>query len=435
MTPVTNTPQIAFVPARILLTLGLMGIVAFGTGLPGNSAERLESAGWPQMLGPNRNGLSAETGLLDAWPTDGPTEVWRVEGGVGMSGLAIHRGRLVTVVQKAGKQTVITVDAKTGKPVWEQAIAPLYKNPMGDGPRGTPAISGDQVFVFTGEGILVALNFESGKILWSHNTLKELDGKEAEYGMACSPLVVDNLVIVTVGAPSATVVAYETKTGKQVWAAGDDVAGYSSPTLLTIHGKPQVVAYTGASVLGLAPKTGAVLWRHPYETNYECNIATPLEIDGKVFISSGENHGSALLSLTPNGDKFDVTEVWASQGPKSVMRNEWQTSLLLDGYLYGMDNVGGAGPVTHLTCIKASNGERAWQQIRFGKGNLIAADGKLWISTMKGELVVVRASPKGFDEIGRKEILGTTRQAPAIADGLLYLRDDKEIVCLDVRKK
>jgi outer membrane protein assembly factor BamB len=153
-----------------------------------------------------------------------------------------------------------------------------------------------------------------------------------------------------------------------------------------------------------------------------------------VFISSGENHGSALLALKPKSEQFTVEEVWTSQGAKSVLRNEWQTSILLDGYLYGMDNVGGAGPVTHLTCINAATGERAWQKLRYGKGNLIAADGKLFISTMNGELVIAQASPKEYRELGRGAVLGSTRQAPALADGLLYLRDDAEIVCLDVRK-
>ncbi len=159
-----------------------------------------------------------------------------------------------------------------------------------------------------------------------------------------------------------------------------------------------------------------------------------MAVEDQVFISSGENHGSVLLALSPKDGKFDVREVWSSQGTKSVLRSEWQTSILLDGHLYGMDNVGSAGPVTHLTCIKADTGERAWQQLRFGKGNFIAADGKLFISTIKGELVVARATPKGYEEIGRKEVLGFTRQAPALAGGLLYLRDDAEIVCLDVRK-
>lgn len=261
-------------------------------------------------------------------------------------------------------------------------------------------------------------------------------GKTADYGMSCSPLVVGKNVIVTAGAPTATVLAYDTESGELAWQAGEgDATGYSSPALLEVGNREQIVVYTGSSVLGLAPESGATLWRYPYKTDFNCNIATPLAYKGQVFISSGENHGSVLLKLMPEGEGFQPTEVWSSQGVKSVLRNEWQTSILIGDHLYGFDNVGSAGPVTHLTCISAATGERAWQELRFGKGNLIAADGKLFISTMKGELVVARASPQAYEEIGRSTVIGTTRQAPALSGGLLYLRDDKEIVCFDVRER
>ena len=390
---------------------------------------------WPQFLGPQRNGISEETGLLDRWPAAGPKEVWRVSGGVGMSGLVISRGRLVTLVQRDGEQQLVALDAQTGKTVWERPLAPEYQNGMGNGPRATPAISGDLIFSYTGEGILTAVNFASGKIVWTHNVVEELEGQVADYGMASSPLVIDNRVHVTVGAPSATVAAFDTMTGKLVWKSGEDPAGYSSPALLSVGGRSQLVVYSGASVLGLSPDNGALLWRYPYETNFDCNIVTPLAVKDQVFVSSGENHGSVLLSLKPKGNKFEVSEVWKSQGPKSVLRNEWQTSILHDGFLYGFDNVGAAGPVTHLTCVNAVTGERSWQELRFGKGNLIAADGKLLMTTMNGEFVLAKISSKGYEEIGRAEVLKQTRQAPALSNGLLYLRDNDEIICLDIRKQ
>ena len=177
-----------------------------------------------------------------------------------------------------------------------------------------------------------------------------------------------------------------------------------------------------------------MLWRHPYETSFDCNIATPLAFKDQFFVSSGENHGRVLLGLQRKENKYTVTEIWKSQGTKSVLRNEWQTSILHEGHLYGFDNVGAAGPVSHLTCINASTGERVWQQLRFGKGNLIAADGKLFMTTVNGELVLARMSSKGYEELGRGQVLGSTRQAPTLAKGLLYLRDQEEIVCLDVRQ-
>ncbi len=414
----------------------LFGVVALAVTVSAEpiAAQTDAKEEWPQFLGPQRNGRSSETGLLDHWPDQGPKEVWRVPGGVGMSGLAISRGRVLTLVQRKGEQWLISLDATSGESIWKTPLAPEYLNAMGNGPRATPAIAGDQVFVFTGEGILSAHNFQDGKQLWSHHVLKELSGKEAEYGMACSPLVVGEQVIVTAGAAKGTLVAFDTKSGKQLWTAGKDPAGYSSPTWLNVGGRSQIVAFTGNSALGVDPAKGAVLWRYPFKTNFDCNITTPLEIQGNLFLSSGEDHGSVLLSLKPKTDSFEISEVWSSFGTKSVFRNEWQTSMLLDGFLYGMDNVGGAGPITHLTCIDAATGERKWQQARFGKGNLIAADGKLFITTMKGELVLVRATPERYEELSRATVLGSTRQAPALSNGRLFLRDDKEIVCLDVRK-
>lgn len=426
-----------YILVAIALASSLWMAVPCSEGAEPASQTKTETSvnDWHQFLGPQRNGISSETGLLETWPAGGLKELWRSDGGVGMSGLAIVRDCLLTLIQRDEKQSLVAMNAETGERLWQTAIAPAYQNQMGDGPRSTPTIWGDKVFVLSGEGIVAAVNFGDGKVLWSKNMLEELQGKPADYGMACSPLVVGDRVIVIIGAPQATVVALDTSSGKLAWSAGNDAAGYSSPALLNVAGGKQIVVFTGSSVLGLAPTSGTVLWRYPYETDYHCNIATPLAHVGRVFVSSGENHGSALLELKPIGKMFEIKPVWESQGTTSVLRNEWQTSILLDGYLYGFDNVGSAGPITHLTCINARTGQRAWQQARFGKGNLIAADGQLIISTMKGELVVVRATPQGYEEIGRQPVLGSTRQAPALSAGRLYLRDDQEIVCLDFRRK
>lgn len=406
-----------------------------GRSVPAKASKTsADSKEWPQFLGPRRNGTSAETGLLDSWPSGGPREVWRVRGGVGMSGLAIRDGLLVTMVQRDGKQLVVALDAKNGGDVWSAEVSRAYENDMGNGPRATPTITDDLIYAFSGEGVLAALQMKDGSPRWRREVLKELKGKPADYGMACSPLVVANLVIVTAGAREATVAAYDRQSGKLAWKAGSDSTGYSSPALLHVGGRSQVVAFTGSSAIGIAPASGELLWRYPYKTDFDCNIATPLEYKGNVFISSGENHGSALLAIEPVGESFRVKEVWTSFGPRSVLRSEWQTSILLDGHLYGFDNVGSASAVSHFNCVAIATGERVWQQLRFGKGNLIAADGKLFMASFKGELVVARASPKGYEEIGRKKVLRQTRQAPALADGLLYMRDGREIVCLDVRK-
>lgn len=408
-------------------------LIAIGSGTEVTAEDT--PGEWPQFLGPQRNGISPETGLVERWPESGPKMLWRVPGGVGMSGLSISRGRAFTLVQKEGEQWLLALNADTGETLWRTKIAPEYRNSMGDGPRGTPAVSGDRVFAFTGEGVLAACDFQTGRVLWSHHVVKELKGSEADYGMASSPLVVGELVVITAGAPQATLAAYDVSSGALKWTAGRDPAGYSSPALLTLNDQPQIVAFSGASALSVAPASGKPLWRYPFETNYLCNIAMPLAINDRVFLSAGENHGSVLLNVKSANGSFETSPVWESLGPRSVLRSEWQTAVLLDGYLYGMDNVGGAGPVTHLTCIKADTGERQWQQARFGKGNLIAADGKLFLTTMKGELVIAKANPERFEELSRATVCGMTRQAPALSNGRLYLRDDEDILCIDVRKQ
>lgn len=398
------------------------------------TAISLQAAEWPQFLGPQRNGISTETELIDVFPATGPKQLWRIDGGIGMSGLVVSRGRLVTTVQADGKQHVSAFNTVDGKSLWRTPIAPAYQNSMGPGTRSTPTIAGDRVFAFSSEGILAALAFADGQLLWSKNLFDELGGNPPDYGMACSPLVLGERVIVTLGGPLATVVTLDAATGKLAWKSGEDANGYSSPALLEVGGRKQLVAFSGSSVLGLDPDSGTVLWRHPYVTDFNCNTATPIAVNGSVFVSSGENHGSILLGLKPVGDKFEVAVVWKSNGPQSTLRAEWQTPVLLDGKLYGFDNVGGAGPITHLTCLDAADGKRLWQQLRFGKGNMIAADGKLWISTLNGELILVRAVPTGFEELARADVGISTRQAPTLSDGRLYLRDDAGIVCFDVRK-
>jgi outer membrane protein assembly factor BamB len=416
-----------FAPSQGFIGLVLLASVAA-------AAHAQDRADWPQFLGPQRSGISSEVGLIDKLPDGGPKVLWRAKGGVGMSGVAIAGGRALTLVQRDSQQWLIALDAATGKPLWQTPLASQYTNQMGDGPRATPTIADERVFAFTGEGILSAVSLADGKPLWSHNVVAELKGKPADYGMASSPLVVGDIVVVMAGAPRATLAAYDAKSGALAWTAGDDPAGYSSPALRTLAGQSQIVAFTGASAVGVDPEKGSMLWRYAYETDFHCNIAVPLEVGGNLFLSAGENHGCVLLSLAKENGRLAPQVVWQSQGSQSVLRNEWQTSILLDEHLYGFDNVGSAGPVTHLACVHAATGKRVWQKPRFGKGNLIAADGKLWISTMNGELVLLRATPKAYEELGRAQIVESTRQAPSLSAGRLYLRDDTEIVCLDLRK-
>lgn len=390
---------------------------------------------WPQFLGPQRNGISTETKLVDRFPEDGPKIIWRTDLGVGMSGIAIRNNIAATLYQDGTSQYVVAVNVSNGEIVWKTPIAPNYKNGMGDGPRSTPVIDHDQVFAFSGEGILSCLSLQKGEKQWAAHPLAELDGKPAEYGMACSPLVTDDHVIVIAGATQGTVVAYERKSGKLAWSAGEgQPAGYSSPALLKVGSSVQVVVFHGRGAMGLVPASGEEIWSYPYITDYNCNIATPISIGDNILLSAGENHGTVLLNV-PQKSGGMIDEIWKSFGNRSNFRNEWQTSILLDGYLYGFDNVGSAGPVTNLTCLKADDGSVVWQKRRFGKGNMISADGKLWCTTMDGELVIVKATPENFEELDRVTIMGQTRQAPALSAGRLFVRDGAQMICVDVRRE
>ncbi len=418
---------------RSILPLLLLGNGTLATG---------DSPAWSQFLGPQRNGVVAATDLLSKWPAGGLEVAWRAEGGVGMSAVAVADGRAVTMWNSSQGQVLTALNAKDGSVLWTTPLAPSYKNAMGDGPRATPTIEGPHVFAYTGEGVLACLNVSTGEKIWTKSVVDEMSSRPAAYGMASSPLVVDDLVIVTVGgpqpefpAPGRAVVALDRKNGDVRWSAVDGMPGYSSPALLDLDGVPHVVAFTGRGVTGIRPTDGKELWSYPFKTPYDCNTATPIAVDGKVFISAGENHGCVMLKVTKQGNRYSVDEVWASVDVKSVMRNEWQTSVLLDGYLYGFDNVGSAGPVTHLTCIDAATGEVAWRKTRFGKGNLVAADGILWITTMSGDLVMVQANPDAYSELGRQRIFGKTRQTASLTEGCAFIRDDSQVICIKIRSQ
>ena len=411
----------------VLIVTGLLSMHCFWQ----HSAEAED---WGQFLGEDRKGVSSATDLIDSLDDRSLEEVWRVPGGVGMSAVAVADGSAITMWNRDGHQLLTVLNAKTGETRWSTPVAPPYENGMGNGPRATPTIAGNVVYAYTGEGVLVAAQFATGAILWQANVVRDNGATPSEYGMSSSPLVVDDRVIVHVSGDRSSVNAYDVKSGRLVWAAGSGAAGYSSPTVLQIDGTDQIVSFVGNGAMGLDPTDGKVLWSYPFKTPYDCNTATPILIAGGVFLSAGENHGCVLLDVTRQGDTYTVSERWQSVDTKSVMRNEWQTSVERDGYLYGFDNVGSAGPTTHLACIRASTGERVWQEARFGKGNLTLADGKLWITTMEGELVLVRATPDGFQELGRRKLFGKTRQSLSIADGYGYIRDDQDVLCVKLTR-
>lgn len=396
----------------------------------------LLAADWPQWLGPNRNGRSPEKGLKLDWPAGGPKVLWRAEGGDGYSSVAVAGGRAITIVQRTtGKhqgQRVLALDAKTGETVWMSVPYPLFKNQYGNGPRSTPTIDGERVYAQLATGELICLAADTGKLVWEVDLLKKFAVKNITWGLSASPLVVGDLVFAVPGAKGAGVAAFDKKTGKLAWKTSDDKAAYATPVAATVEGKQQIVFFNAAGLLAVAPKDGKELWRVPWKTEFDCNIATPLVVGGdKLFVSSGEKVGCTLFQLKAESPP---EVIWESKGPKSVMINYWATSIEAGGHLYGLS--GEFDKRISLVCVDATTGKRTWTQEEFGLAALMEADGLLFITTKKGDLVLARATPKKYEEMARvRGILGDNRTMPTLSQGRLYLRDREKILCLDVAGK
>lgn len=392
---------------------------------------------WPQFLGAHRNGTAAETELISEFPPDGPDVLWRTPLGVGMSSPIVSGNLLWTTYQDSANQYAVCLSLRDGSLQWKSELAPAYTNAMGNGPRATPALHDSRLFVYTGEGILSALDSRSGQKIWSVHVPESLNTKPSEYGMSSSPIVTEGVVVVHAGADNAAVAAYRVDDGRPAWTAGKGRAGYSSPALMTLAGREQIVSLTAEGAIGMNPQSGDILWSYPFRTDYDCNTAQPVQTaEDLVLISAGENHGSVMLKIEAPADgaataaTFRVTEATSSLGRESVLRAEWQTPVIHGDYLYGLDNAGSAGPITNLVCLRLPELTPVWRRTRFGKSNLTLADGRLYISTMDGELAVVDADPSEFRLNAKAGLIGMTRQAPVISQGRAFLRDDSEIICV-----
>jgi outer membrane protein assembly factor BamB len=394
-------------------------------------AVPLYAADWPHWLGTARNGTSPETALLTAWPQDGPKVLWKYPGGDGYSTIAVAQGRAVTQVQHDGAEYVLALDAVKGMKLWETKVADEYRNQFGDGPRATPTLEGKSVYVYSPSGLLACLDAEKGNIVWSVNLLTEFGGKKTTYGLSASPLVDGDLVYAIPGAKGAGVAAFAKKSGKLVWKTGDDKAAYATPIPVTIAGQKQIIFFTAAGLLAVNADHGQELWRVKWETEFDCNICTPL-IVGKdqLFVSSGEGNGCVMFKLSASAPET----AWESKGAKSVMLNYWANAVAHNGYLYGISGEFNEKKMD-VNCVDLKTGRLMWSKKNFGKAAVTLADGHLWITSKKGDLVLVKANPMKYEEVARATLLTENRTAPTIADKRLYLRDRKNIYCLDIAGK
>lgn len=375
---------------------------------------------WAQWRGPDRTGVSTETGWTTEWPADGPKVLWKANLGKGYSSFSIADGKVYTMGFDDGKDTVWCFKADTGDVVWQHS----YPSEAGDypGPRCTPTVDGKAVYTLGRLGDLFCLNAATGKVVWSKHLVKDFGAKRSQWHFACSPLVLGNALILDAG----ITLALNKGTGDVLWKTDVENAGYSSPI-------PFKVGQT--ILLALFPEYGPVvrnaidgkeLGRVRWKTSYGVNAATPIIVDDQIFISSGYGVSHAVYALSDSGLK----EVWKNKN----MKNHANSCVLWNGYLYGFDGQVDAGP---LTCVEFKTGERKWAENSLRAGSLMIADGKIIAIGNAGDLAVAEASPDGFKELARANVLGKTCWTmPILSGGRIYCRNEKgQMVCLDVKGK
>jgi outer membrane protein assembly factor BamB len=388
------------------------------------------SADWPQFLGPSRNGLSPETGLLHSLPKKGPPAVWSRDVGDGYSGPVVAGRRLILFHRVGDKDLVECLDATNGKSRWKFSYATNYRDRLGkgDGPRSTPLIAGKHVYTLAADGRLHCLKLDSGDKVWVHSLNEDYRVPQGYFGVATSPLLVGDNLVINVGGRRAGIVGLNKDSGKEVWKATGDPASYSSPVAATLDGKQRVVFFTRTGLVILDPTDGTVLhskrWRARIDASV--NAAAPVVVGNEVLLSTCYDTGAIVLRVT----KDSLKTVWSNDESLSA---HFSTPVHVKGELYGFHGRQEEG--TQFRCVDWQTGKVRWSKDGFGCGSIIAADGQLIVLSEGGELVLVEQTPAAYREKGRAAVLtGPVRAHPALANGFLYARDNGKLVCWNLKK-
>lgn len=383
---------------------------------------------WTDFRGPRRAGRYDQAPILTAWPATGLERLWKQPSGGGYASFTIANGVAFTIEQRRGNEVVAAYDLYTGRERWINSWPALFSETLGgDGPRATPVWDDGRVYALGATGELRCLEAASGKTIWRKNILEENGAANLQWGMAGSPLVVGHLLIVQPGGSGGrSVVAYDKRSGTKVWSVLDDQAAYVSAITADVAGTPQVLTITATRAIGLAPSDGRLLWEFPWAGYNGINAVEPLPVGtNRLFISSGYDKGAALLELAASGDTVQAKAVWSNK----KMKAKFNGPVLHEGYIYGLDE-------GILACVDAATGEQKWKGGRYGYGQLLLASGHLVILTEEGELVLVRATPEKLDEKARfAAISGKTWNYPAISDGVLLVRNEKEMAAFAIGAK
>jgi len=380
-------------------------------------------ADWPCWRGPERSGVSRETGWTCQWDTNSLPIRWRASVGKGFSSCAVSGGRVYTMGNTDGIDTVFSFDAVTGKMLWRFSYAcELQPLSYEGGPGSTPAVDEGRLYTFSKDGHLFCLEAQSGRVVWKKKferwPLLEGDWKN-NWRYAGSPLIVGDRLFVSLGQAGT---AFNKKDGTELWQSPAGHPGYSSPVPFLSDGKQSLAFFSGHAVIGVEADTGKRLWEIPWQTEWDFNAADPVIHDGKLFVSSGNNAGCALYDLMENPPR----ELWRNKNLKTPMNS----SVLWKGNLYGFNDA-------NLSCVAWATGEKKWSEPSIRRGSLIVADNKLLLLSEKGELVVAEATAEAYRPLAQAQILtGRCWTTPVLSHGLIYARNAAgDIVCLDARPK
>jgi len=387
--------------------------------------SQAQSEDWPQFLGPGRNGVYSGPS-----PQSGPAAIWKIDVGQGFSGPVVARGRVILFHRRENRAIVESLDAATGKRVWLAEYPTDYRDDFGfdEGPRATPAIAGDKIYTFGAEGVLQSLDFATGKRIWSVDTREKFGTDKGFFGAVCSPLVENGRVLMNVGGPKgAGVVAFDAASGKTLWTATNDEAGYSAPVTTTINGARHALFFTHAGLVDIDPETGKIRFQFPWRSRSHAsvNAAAPVVAGNLVFLSASYGTGATLLQIDGAGAK----QLWASD---DALSSHYSTSVYREGYLYGYHGRQEYGQ--SLRSVELKTGKVQWNVDGFGAGTVTLAGDRLLLVRENGELVLAPASPKEFKPSVHAQLLpAVVRAYPALADGRLYVRNERTLACFSLK--
>jgi outer membrane protein assembly factor BamB len=378
-------------------------------------------AGFPQFLGPTRDGVVAGAVLARDWKTRPPELLWRVPVGEGYAGFAIAGARAICLEQRDANEVLVCRDLFTGVTLWAHEDPARFENSVGGiGPRTTPAIVGERVFALGATGRLRCLELATGRVLWQRDILHDAGATQPDWGVAGSPLVVNELVIVHPGGTGHSLAAYHAETGEPAWAAGDARAGYGSPQLVTLLGEPQFLIFNHDGLASHAATDGRVLWTYPW-TKAAQHVSDPrIVAPNRFVVSTGYGAGADLVELSRDvNGAWTTSRLWHSQRLKS----KFASLIAREGFLYGLDD-------GRLTCLDLATGEPRWKDERVGHGQVLLAGDLLVVTAENGEVLLFEASPDAARELGRFTALtGKMWNPPALAPPLLIVRTEREAAC------